>query len=276
MGYTLESTEAVLSKAGSNYYDLTSGQPYNPGNPFFSGPSYTLVAPDNTQYQLDQDGNIIGEITPSGAQLYISDSGITAANGQTIQFLRNSQGLITSIVAPGGQVVNYQYDSNGNLVSMQNQSTGGSQQYGYSLSDPHLLIAAVRSNGNSVQYTPGTTTTSYIQRDLGDAAQFSDTTINNTLAAGETDLFSFHSRPGRAQLHGNRQRAFARDGRRDRWHFVPATPTDRRRPAAFGEHAGQHDRCPVSDQPAGALCGFRLRCDGVEHRQVFAQPHGRR
>ena len=120
--YTLESTDAVLSKAGNSYYDLPTGQPYNPGNPFFSGPSYTLVAPDHTQYQLDANGNIIGEITPSGAQLYISDSGITAANGQTIQFLRNSQGLITSIVAPDGEVVNYQYDSSGNLVSMQNET----------------------------------------------------------------------------------------------------------------------------------------------------------
>ena len=42
VGYTLESTDAVLTKAGSSYYDLTTGQPYNPGNPFFSGPSYTL------------------------------------------------------------------------------------------------------------------------------------------------------------------------------------------------------------------------------------------
>ena len=40
------------------------------------------LAPDGTQYQLDAQGNIIGEITPIGAQLYISDSGITAANGR--------------------------------------------------------------------------------------------------------------------------------------------------------------------------------------------------
>ena len=45
VAYTLESTNAVLSKAGNSYYDLTTGQPYNPGNPFFSGPSYTLGAP---------------------------------------------------------------------------------------------------------------------------------------------------------------------------------------------------------------------------------------
>ncbi len=196
--YTLQSTSAVLTKAGNSYYDLSTGQPYNPGNPFFSGPSYTLVAPDHTQYQLDENGNIIGEITPSGAQLHISDSRITAKGGETIQFLRNSQGFITSIVAPDGQVANYQYDSSGNLVSMQNPATGGSQRYGYSLSEPHLLTAAVRSNGDSVQYTAalgaGLTTPptiAYIQRDLGDAAEFSGTTITNTLAAGTANLFSF-------------------------------------------------------------------------------------
>ncbi len=59
---------------------------------------------------------IIGEVTSTGAQLYISDSGITAANGQTIQFLRDAQGRITSIVTPDGQLVNYQYDAQGNFV----------------------------------------------------------------------------------------------------------------------------------------------------------------
>ena len=164
VNYTLQSTGTVLTKAGTSYYDLTSGQPYNPANPFFSGPSYTLVAPDGTKYQLDGQGDIIGEVTPTGAQLHISSSGITAANGQTIQFLRDAEGRITSIVSPDGQLVTYQYDANGNLVSMQNAATGGSQLYGYDMSIPHLLIAAVRSNGNSVTMQPGTTTTAYIQR----------------------------------------------------------------------------------------------------------------
>ena len=158
---------------------------------------------------------------------------------------------------------------------MQNETTGGSQQYGYSLSDPHLLIAAVRSNGNSVQYTPGTTTTAYIQRDLGGAAQFSGTTINNTLAAGETDLFSFHF--DQAELNSTatgsvllRVIVQGTDG------FVPATPTIAGvQPLSVNTH-GTHDRRLVPDRSAGALCGFRVRRDGVDHRQVFAQPDGRR
>ncbi len=189
--YTLASAGNVLTKAGNRYYDLATGQAYNPGNPFFNGPSYTLTAPDGTRYQLDAQGNIIGEITPAGAQLSISNSGITAANGATIQFLRDATGRITSILTPDGQLITYQYDALGNLVAMQNLSSGGSQRYGYSLADPHLLIAAVRSNGNSVLIQPGTTTTSYIQRDLGGAAQFAGTTTSNTLPAGTTDLFAF-------------------------------------------------------------------------------------
>ena len=189
--YTLQSTDTVLTKSGSRYYDLATGQPYNPGNPFFSGPSYTLTAPDGTQYQLNAQGNLVGEVTPTGAQLDISDSGITAANGQTIQFLRDAQGGISSILTPDGQLVTYQYDATGNLVAMENQTTGGSQRYGYDMADPHLLIAAVRSNGNSVAIEPGTTNTAYIQRDLGSAAQFAGTTITNPLAAGATDLLAF-------------------------------------------------------------------------------------
>ena len=189
--YTLASVADVLTKAGNRYYDLATGEPYNPANPFFRGPSYTLTGPDGTHYQLDAQGNITGEITPSGAQLYISNSGITAANGASIQFLRDAQGRITSILTPDGQLITYQYDATGNLVAMQNLTTGGSQRYGYDASVPHLMISAVRSNGDSVLITPGTTRTSFIQRDLGDAAEFSGTTTNNTLAAGTTDLLSF-------------------------------------------------------------------------------------
>src|SRR5205807_8192698 len=98
-------------------------------------------------------------------------------------------------------------------------------RYGYSLSDPHLLIAAVRSNANSVAIAPGTTTTAYIQRDLGGAAQFAGTTINNPLAAGGTDLLAF--RLDQAELASTatgsvllRLQVQGTDGT-----FMPAVPT---------------------------------------------------
>ncbi len=189
--YTLASATDVLTKAGNRYYDLASGLPYNPADPFFSGPSYTLTGPDGTRYYLDGQGNITGEVTPSGATLSISNSGITAANGAAIQFLSNAQGQITSILTPNGQLITYQYDSSGDLVAMQNVSTGGSQRYGYDLSVAHLLVSAVRSNGDSVLIQPGTTTSSFIQRDLSSAEEFSGTTTSGTLTAGATNLFSF-------------------------------------------------------------------------------------
>ncbi len=191
VNFTLQSTGNVLTQSAGRFYDLATGQPYNPGNPFFSGPSYTLTGPDGTQYQLDAQGNLVGEITPNGSVFYISASSITAANGQAIQFLRDTQGRITSVVAPNGQTVAYQYDAQGNLVVMQNATTGGSQRYGYSLSDPHLLVAAVRSNGNSVVIAPGTATTAYIDGDLGGPAQFSGQTVNFDMTAGVTDRFAF-------------------------------------------------------------------------------------
>ena len=69
----------VLTSADGDYYDLATGQPYNPADPFYSGPSYTLTGPDGTKYQLDAQGDAVGEITTSGVQLYISDSGITSS-----------------------------------------------------------------------------------------------------------------------------------------------------------------------------------------------------
>ena len=102
----------VLTKAGNRYYDLATGQPYNPGNPFFSGPSYTLAAPDGTQYQLDAQGNIIGEITPAGrAALHQRQRHHGGQRADDPVPARTAQGRITSIVTPDGQVVNYQYDA---------------------------------------------------------------------------------------------------------------------------------------------------------------------
>ena len=265
--YTLASTGTVLSKSGNHYYDLATGQPYNPGNPLFSGPAYTLTGPDGTQYQLDAQGEITGEITPSGAQLYISDSGITSATGQTIQFLRDAQGRITSIVTPDGQIVNYQYDAQGNLVSMQNVNTGGSQRYGYSLTEPHLLVVASRSNGNSVAIQPGTTTTAFLQADLGDAEDFSSHTVTNTLAAGNTDLYAFRFDSRRTELDGHRQRhpprAGARDGR-----LRPRCAGHRRPDAALREHKRQPGRGAVRHRPAGPVRRLGRRGHGLDHREL--------
>ena len=40
-------------------------------------------------------------IRPDGTQLYFGDSGITASTGESIQFVHDAQGRITSIIAPG-------------------------------------------------------------------------------------------------------------------------------------------------------------------------------
>ena len=154
----------------------------------------------------------------------MSYAGITAANGQTIQFLRNSQGLITSIVAPDGQVANYQYDSSGNLVSMQNVSTGGSQRYGYSLSVPHL-----RSRRCAVMATARCTRLA-VRRPRISSATWARSAVrgyDDQQHAGRraTDLFSF--RLDQAELNSTatgsvllRVVVQGIDGT-----FVPATPT---------------------------------------------------
>ena len=98
-------------------------------------------------------------------------------------------------MTPDGTVLGYAYDADGNLVTVQNQTAGGAKRYGYSRLDPHRLTVAVRSTGDSTVVLPGTATTAYLQGDLGDAGRFTGRTLDNILAAGDTDRFAFRFEP---------------------------------------------------------------------------------
>src|SRR5262249_39967083 len=75
--YQLNSAGAVLSKAGDRFYDIQTGQPYNPASGRFNGSDYTLTAPDGTVYHLSTTKGVVEQILPSGEQLFFSDSGVT-------------------------------------------------------------------------------------------------------------------------------------------------------------------------------------------------------
>ena len=114
----------------------------------------------------------------------------------------------------------------GNLVSMQNQTTGGSQRYGYARSDRapadrgRAQQRQQRADARPARRRPPTSSATSAA-----PAQFAGTTINNTLAAGSTDLFSF--RFDQNELNSTatgsvllRVLVQGTDGT-----FVPATPT---------------------------------------------------
>jgi YD repeat-containing protein len=175
VNYTLASTDTLLIRASDRFYEINSGQPYNPANPALRGTAYTLTAANGTIYKLDGRGRITEQIT-DGKRLFFSDSGIISSTGETVRFVRDAAGRIAQITDPNGREVIYQYDDNGALVNVRQLYTGTSSRYGYSLTRPHELIAIAQ---------PDT--------DLGTAYHFNNApaTSGEITAAGEVDQFTF-------------------------------------------------------------------------------------
>src|SRR5262249_41645096 len=118
--WKLDSVRTLLSVAGVRLYDLKTARPYNPAGPAFEGAAYTLIGPDGTVYQLNAAGEVQQQVTPQGLRLFFSDSGITAPNGDAVQFIRDASTRLVSIIGPDGTRVLYTYDCSGNLFSARN------------------------------------------------------------------------------------------------------------------------------------------------------------
>src|SRR5262249_32965784 len=107
IAYKLTSADAVMTLAVHPLYDLPTAHPYTPASGDFGTREYTLTAPDGTVYYLSTRHGVQEEILPGGAHLIFSESGITAATGESIQFVHDTAGRITSITAPDGTGVVY-------------------------------------------------------------------------------------------------------------------------------------------------------------------------
>jgi YD repeat-containing protein len=197
VSWTLASAGGVLTKAGDRFYDLKTAVPYNPASGEFTGPDYTLTGPDGTVYDISTARGVIDETLPGGPRLYLSDSGITASNGDTLTFVKGAQGRLSTVIAPDGTRVIYGYDAAGNLVSARNLTLGQSSRYGYAQDQQHLLNLVVSPEAGAsavVQYTPGPVVVP-LTADLGSSGQFLTSTRAGSLTAGGTDLYSFTFRP---------------------------------------------------------------------------------
>ena len=130
VGYSLESAQVLLSKGGDRYYDLKTAAPYNPDSSTDS--AYTLTAPDGTIFKLDATGQVEEQITSSGTQLIISDSGIlNPESGEAVRFTQDFDGRLSQITAPDGTAIRYSYDDLGNLIGVRNVLEGEAVRYGY-------------------------------------------------------------------------------------------------------------------------------------------------
>jgi RHS repeat-associated protein len=133
VNYTLYSTDAKLTLAGGKFYDLLTAAPYNPSNGSSQDAEYVLVAKDGTNYELDAQRGLVGRIAANGTKLIYSDSGILAdtATAESVEFIKDSNGRIAQITAPDGTQLTYEYDSQGDLVSVSNSGTGKVEAIGY-------------------------------------------------------------------------------------------------------------------------------------------------
>ncbi|MCA9197813.1 MAG: putative Ig domain-containing protein, partial [Planctomycetales bacterium] len=175
--YTLESTSAILMKAGTKYYEFSTGLPYNASSQFFDGPAFTLTTPDGLMFELDGHGQTSSIRFPDGSRVRIHETGIVDSSGNILAgFVRDKSHRITSI-STADQTLNYRYSDTG-LLSMV-ESTNGASEAVYSYDqDRRISIITTAEDGMAVQYAPIQETP--LAADLGTITSFSEKDIAGT------------------------------------------------------------------------------------------------
>ncbi|HLK66747.1 MAG TPA: malectin domain-containing carbohydrate-binding protein [Bryobacteraceae bacterium] len=130
------------------------------GNIYICAVGYAIYAPSQVQYTdpygrtytVDGSGNLNSVKDLAGNTLTVTVGGITGPNGLNVPFLRDTQGRITQITDPLGNMYKYGYDASGNLASITypndpgNPTRGGTFTY-----DPtHLYTGGTDPRGNTL------------------------------------------------------------------------------------------------------------------------------
>lgn len=98
-----------LNLAGSYLVDGLTGEVFDPRY-------YRLTTRAGYVYELEQGKGIRSISDPNGNRVTYGPNGITHSDGSGIAFTRDSQNRIRALTLPGGQVLEYRYDANGDLV----------------------------------------------------------------------------------------------------------------------------------------------------------------
>jgi RHS repeat-associated protein len=105
--------------------------PWNPD-------TYILIAADGTEYTYDQRDGLLEIRDPNGNRVTFTPDAIAHSAGPRLKLSRDAAGRIQRVEAPDGQVWQYQYDTQGDLVRV--LYPGGIQaNLGYSATRPHFL-----------------------------------------------------------------------------------------------------------------------------------------
>ena len=143
---TLEVDDVSLSQNADGTFGLyLIGFPFNPD-------TYTLTTKDQLKYRYNQFAGIESITDRNEVTLTFTDTGITSSVGESIDFIRDDQGLITEIVDPAGNSIVYAYNEAGELISVTDQVMNETTM-SY-LSEPaHYLDEIVDPLGNLVSKT---------------------------------------------------------------------------------------------------------------------------
>jgi RHS repeat-associated protein len=83
---------------------------------FFDPNEYILTLPDGRELTVHQTTGLKRIKDLNGNMLNVTSSGITHSSGRGIAFARDTQGRITSVTDPAGNVQTYAYDAAGDLI----------------------------------------------------------------------------------------------------------------------------------------------------------------
>jgi YD repeat-containing protein len=134
----------LLVKTGSVYICAIGYAPYQPTTLVYTDPygrTYTVGGTGALQSMQDLANNTL-TVTPTG---------ITASNGLSVPFVRDTQGRITQITDPLGNIYAYAYDSHGNLASVTYPGITTPAQYTYDT--VHLYTGGTDPRGNALPST---------------------------------------------------------------------------------------------------------------------------
>ncbi|MDZ4374127.1 MAG: hypothetical protein U1C74_22245, partial [Phenylobacterium sp.] len=83
---------------------------------------YTLVAADGTRYEIVAAQGVSAIEYADGVRLMVSDSGVSAPNGDLLRFVSGEGGRIGAVVQGNGDVFTYEYDAQGRLIAARSLS----------------------------------------------------------------------------------------------------------------------------------------------------------
>ena len=155
-GTNTTSTLQVVGDTTANYQ--FDGNLYNGSGQVVDPTEYLLTTPSGVKYVLSIQAGLVSESDPNGDTITVSTSGVQSTLGPTsssspgpsISFTRDSEGRITEITGPSGQVLKYSYSSSGDLVAS-TDARGDVTTYAYDSSHDLLSVTGPTSSAPVTQ-----------------------------------------------------------------------------------------------------------------------------